>query len=499
MRRPLIGVIIVLAIAWGGLAALLGTGTTPKLGLDLQGGIEALLIAPEGTETDKLNVAAEIIRRRIEEIGGVQEPDIVPSPGSAFSPPSLLVQLPGVKDEQRAIDAIGTTGALSFRPVLGITAGAAGPLANGGTLPSDHLAVSVYDGCYSLPGGVKPADTAPVVDPTTGITTADDPTKETYLPYQGSVLHLGPAIVQGTQVTNAVAQFQNQWLVNLDLSSEGGDRFACMTGQATNYSDARREIAIVLDGEVRTAPPVATTVGPEGITGGRAVITIGTGDNSQQEARDLAVVLRYGSLPVSFADPTENITQVSGTLGSDSLRIGLISGVAGLILVALFLLVFYRSLGVVAIIGLTVFGSLLIGIFSLFGSWAGLTLTLAGVTGIIVSIGITADSYIVYFERVKDEIRTGATMATAAVQGFKGAFRTILTADFVSLLAAALLYALAVGSVKGFALSLGIATLLDMFVARTFTRRLVYLLAGTRWGDGGWFSMRGAAATGEDE
>ncbi len=491
MKRPWIGILVMLALSWGGLAALAGTGTTPKLGLDLQGGISVVLTAPDGTDTDKLEVAADIILRRIEEIGGVQEPDIVPSGGTALSPPNLLVQLPGVTDEQRALDAVGTTGALSFRPVLGATVGDIGPLADGGTVPEDHVTPEDYARCYALPGGTTPENTDPEVDPATGLSVVDDATRETYLPFEGQVLHLGPAIVEGTQVSQAVANFNNSWLVQLDLTPDGGDRFACMTGQATSYFDARRQIAIVLDGEIQTAPPVATDVGPEGISGGSAVITVGTDQESEQEARDLAVVLRYGSLPVSFT--LSDVNQVSGTLGADSLRIGLISGVAGLALVAVFLLVFYRSLGLVAILGLTVFGSLLVAVFSLFGATSGLTLTLAGVTGVIVSVGITADSYIVYFERIKDEVRQGSTVVDAALDGFKGAFRTILTADTVSLLAAGLLYALAVGPVKGFALSLGIATLLDIVVARVFTRRAAYLVARSALGDGGWFTIAGAA------
>lgn len=493
MRRPWLGIIVILAIAWGGLAALVISGTTPKLGLDLQGGISVVLTAPDGTETDQLEVAADIILRRIEEIGGVQEPDIVPSGGTALSPPNLLVQLPGVTDEQRALDAVGRTGALSFRPVLGATPGPDGPLANGGSVPAEDLTPDAYQRCYELNGGSMPQNTEPNVDPDTGLTTADDPSVETYLPYQGQVLHLGPAIVEGTQVSNAIANFQDGWLVQLDFNGEGGDGFACMTGEATAYPqlDPRRQIAIVLDGEVQTAPPVAASVGPEGITGGSGVITIGNDQNAEQEARDLAVVLRYGSLPVSFT--LSDVSQVSGTLGADSLQIGLISGVAGLVLVAIFLLAFYRSLGLVAIVGLTVFGSLLVSVYSLFGRAAGLTLTLAGVTGVIVSVGITADSYIVFFERIKDEVRRGSTVVDASLDGFKGAFRTILTADTVSLLAAGLLYALAVGPVKGFALSLGVATLIDIVVARVFTRRAAYLVARSKLGDKGWFSIAGAA------
>lgn len=494
MKRPWIGVIIVLALSWGGLALLLARGITPKLGLDLQGGISVVLTAPEATETDKLEVAAEIIRRRIEQIGGVQEPDIAPSAGNALTPPSLLIQLPGIQDENRALEAVGTTGSLSFRPVLGATPGEVGPLADGGAVPAADATVDDFGRCYELDGAPARSEAVAPVDPTTGLTTEDEPGAESYLPFEGAVLHLGPALVSGSDVANSTPQFQGSWLVGLDFDSSGGERFACLTAEAASYQvgDPSRQIAIVLDGAVQTAPPVAADVGPEGITGGSAVITVGADAAAEQEATDLAVVLRYGSLPVTF--DISDINQVSGTLGADSLRIGLISGIAGLVLVTVFLLAFYRAMGLVAILGLTVFSTFLIALFALFGETAGLTLTLAGVTGIIVAVGITADSYIVYFERVKDEMREGAPAAIAAVEAFKGAFRTILTADFVSLLAAALLYALAIGPVKGFALSLGIATILDIVVARGFTRRATVILARTGLGDGGWFSMRGAAS-----
>lgn len=491
MRRYLIGVFVVLVIAWGGLATLFALGITPQLGLDLQGGISVVLTAPEGTDTDKLEVASDIIRRRIEEIGGVQEPDIVPSGGNALTPPSVLVQLPGVRDEARALDAVGTTGQLTFRPVLGSTPGAVGPLAGGGEVPVTDIKESFFDDCYTGADAPERAEGVAEVDETSGFTVVDDPTRETFLPFEGSVYHLGPAIVIGSDVEQSLAQFSNGWLVTLDFDDSGGERFACLTGQAARNQGPGRSIAIVLDGEIVTAPPVAAEIGPEGITGGNAVVTVGSDTTAEQDARDLAVVLRYGSLPVDFT--LSDVNQVSGTLGADSLRIGLISGFAGLALVAIFLVYFYRALGLVAIIGLTVFGSLLISIFSLFGRTAGLTLTLAGVTGIIVSVGITADSYIVFFERIKDELRAGASLTGAASDGFADAFRTILTADTVSLLAAGLLYTLAVGPVKGFALALGIATILDIIIARTFTRRAVAALARSRLARGGWFSIEGAA------
>jgi protein-export membrane protein SecD len=481
MRRRLIGLIVVLALAWGGLGALTAAGITPRLGLDLQGGTAVVLTAPPDTDQELLEVAVEVMRNRIEDIGGVQEPEIAISGSN-----TVVVQLPGVEDERRALDAIGQTGQLSFRPVLGETSGEAGPLTG---------------------------DDAPAgVDPVTGLTIDDDLTTESYLLYERTspltgavvptVLHLGPAQLRGGDVASAVPGFNTlngQWSVSLGLTGDGADIFADLTGEAARYGlgDPRRQIAIVLDGEVLAAPEVNVDVAPgTGITGGQASITMGTSPESEQEAKDLGVVLRYGSLPVSFE--RSSVSKVSASLGTDSLRVGLYAGAAGLLLVSVLLLVFYRSLGLVALVGLTVFGSFLIAIFSALGALEsfGLTLTLAGVTGIIVAVGITADSYIVYFERVKDEIRAGADVETAVTDGFKGAFRTILTADTVSLLGASLLYLLAVGAVRGFALALGIATLLDLFIARTYTRRAVWLLGRTRLGDGGMFSITGAAQAG---
>jgi preprotein translocase subunit SecD len=457
VTRRLAGLLIVLAIAWGGLAAVIAAGFTPRLGLDLQGGTSVVLTAPEGTDSELLEVATEIMTRRIEAFGEVQEPDIAISGDD-----TVVVQLPGVEDEQRAIEAVGQTGLLSFRPVLDVFS----------TLDAPELTVP------------------------------DDITMEAYLLYEDApigpeVLHVGPAALEGTDVDEALPQFDptsGQWAVSLDLTSEGGQKFAEMTAEAASYpiNDPRRAIAIVLDGEVVSAPTVNADVSPEvGITGGQALITIGTNENAQQEAQDLALTLRYGSLPVAFE--VSAVQKVSATLGTDSLEAGIIAGALGLALVAIVLVIIYRSLGLIAIVGLTVFGSLLLALFGLLGEFQGLTLTLAGVTGIIVSIGITADSYIVYFERIKEKLREGLSVEDATEEGFTLAFRTILTADTVSLLAAILLWFLAVGAVKGFAIALGLATLLDIFVARTYTRRAVALMAPTRLGKGGKFSIEGAA------
>ena len=457
MTRRLVGLVIVLAIAWGGLAAVIAAGYTPLLGLDLQGGTSVVLTAPEGTDPELLEVATGIMTRRIEDFGAVQEPDIAISGEN-----TVVVQLPGVEDEQRAIEAVGQTGLLSFRPVL----------------------------------EAFPAADAPEV------TEEDDVTMEAYLPYSqegvgDQVLLVGPAALEGNDVDEALPRFDTQsgtWAVTLDLTAEGAQQFASMTAEAASYplGDPRRQIAIVLDGEVISAPGVNPDVSPQtGITGGSALITVGSDENAQQEAQDLALTLRYGSLPVAFE--VSAVQSVSATLGNDSLRAGIIAGALGLALVAIVLIVFYRSLGLVAVVGLTVFGSILVALFGLLGEFQGLTLTLAGVTGIIVSVGITADSYIVYYERIKEKIRQGLPPDEAAEEGFSLAFRTILTADTVSLLAAILLWFLAVGAVRGFAVALGLATILDIFVARAYTRRAVGLIAPGRLGSGGWFSMEGAA------
>ena len=239
---------------------------------------------------------------------------------------------------------------------------------------------------------------------------------------------------------------------NLAFDDDGADLFAALTAAARQQpsNSPQRQIAIVLDGTVINAPPVSEQVDPRiGIDGGRAVIGMGSDPSAEEDAEALAVVLRYGSLPIELE--RQSLQKVSATLGQDSLQAGLLAGFGGLAIVMLLLLGYYRSLGIVGVLGLTVFGSLLVLLFSLLGL-AGLTLTLAGVTGIIVSVGITADSYIVYFERIKEMVRRGASVDEAVDLGFKKAYRTILTADFVSIMGAFLLWVLAVGPVKGFAI-----------------------------------------------
>ena len=513
MSRRLIGLVLVLVVAWGGAGLLLANGITPKLGLDLQGGTSVVLTAPPDTDEAVLEQAVEIMRARIEEVGGVQEPEIAISGSS-----TVLVQLPGVEDDERALDAIGQTGELSFRPVVDAIFGDVGPLVTtttaattstttDGTTTTGESTTTTTAAVTTTTTESGPTTTTtlpPNVDPVTGLTIEDDPTQTSYLPsttdFLGQVvpevLQVGPAELVGSDVADAIPGFDPSralWVVNLDLTSEGADKFADLTARAVTFptNSPQRRIAIVLDGDVVASPGVADDVGAEGITGGEAQITFGGTPADEQEAQDIAALLRYGSLPVAFE--RSQVQKVSATLGEDSLRAGLLAGYIGLALVAILLVVYYRAMGVVAIFGLTVFGAILIAVFALLGRYQGLTLTLAGVTGVIVSIGITADSYIIYIERVKEEIRAGRTVRSAADEGFKQAFRTILTADAVSLLGAVLLFFLSVGPVKGFALALGIATLIDLFVARSYTRRAIWLMAHSSLADRGWFSIKETA------
>ena len=496
MRRSVVRLSIILVIAWGGIAYSFSTGHFPLLGLDLRGGVEALLTSPPGTDPEVLDVAVDVLRARIEGIGNVQEPEITVVGDSQNL--DVLVQLPGVENLDEALNVLGQTGQLSFRPVYDEQ------------LPDGSSAVDVFGPCpavYQLNDQAFPAP--PVA--ADGFTTPDDPTQPAWLPVRDDTgvvtakYLVGPAQLMGTGIADALAQLQGTsaidagWSVSLTLNAEGEGAFNQLTKDAASCQPSAqvvhpsRRIAIVHDGEILTAPPVASSVDPGiGISGGRASIGIGgTDDAAAAEAAQLTIVLRYGALPISLA--VGNVEKVSATLGADSLQSGITAGLIGLALVAIVLLAYYRSLGIIAVVGLSVFGSMLILSYTLLGQLRGLSLTLAGVTGIVVSVGITADSYIVYFERIKEELHGGAPMYAAVSEGFKKAYRTILTADFVTLLGAFLLYTLAVDRVKGFALALGVATLLDLLVAKWFTRHAVMIMSETKMGEGGAFSIRGFA------
>ncbi len=487
-KKAWITLIVTLAVAWGSLAAMLAVGWVPKLGLDLQGGFAVTLVAPDGTDQDTLNTAADIMRRRIENLGGVQEPEV-----AVVGDRAIVVQLPGVEDRERALQAVGTTGELSFRAVLG------------------EFPVSP---AIAAPEGDHPDG----LDPETGLTVEDDITKRAYLPSQdetvvydvdGIVVTTPNGTVEfptGADITDARVQFSStgfggQWVVVPEFTAEGGEKFRQATGYLALFppGSPQRQLAIVVDGVVFSAPAVADEVTPgEGLDPNAVIITVGNAENAEQEAENLAAILRYGALPTTFE--RERVESISASLGADSLKAGLAAGLFGLLLVAGYMLVYYRSLGIVSIVGLTVFGSLLVGTIIFLGQTQGTTLTLAGVTGVIVSVGITSDSYIVYFERIKEEFRLGRGPRPVIDHAFQGAYLTTLTGDTLTLLGALLLFVLAIGQVKGFALTLGIATIVDVIVAYFYTRPAVYLMGrGPLGEDGGVFSIQGAMGKGDVE
>jgi preprotein translocase subunit SecD len=496
-RKAWITLILTVVLAWGSLAAMLAVGWAPKLGLDLQGGFAVTLIAPEDTDPATLDTAADIMRLRIENIGGVQEPEV-----AVVGDRAIVVQLPGVDDRERALQAVGTTGQLSFRPVLG-------QYFESPAL-TDPTSINT-EGDPDADPILKPLNP---LDPATGISEIDDIALRSYLEERDAVAvyEVGGLPVElqdgteidfptGSDITDASAQFTSQglggsWVVVPEFTEEGGQKFRESTAYLSLYppGDPRRQMAIVVDGVVFSAPQIAADVpAGEGLDPNAVIITVGTGDNAQQESEALAALLRYGALPTTFE--RERVESISASLGEASLQAGLIAGLVGLMLVAVYMLFYYRSLGTVSIIGLTVFGSYLVGAIILLGEINGTTLTLAGVTGVVVSIGITSDSYIVYFERIKEDFRHGRALRPSISHAFDAAFSTVLKGDTVTLLAAVLLYMLAVGQVKGFALTLGIATVVDVIVAYFFTRPAVFLMGRGPLGDGGRFSIRGAMGT----
>ncbi|MEE8458210.1 MAG: protein translocase subunit SecD [Acidimicrobiia bacterium] len=493
-KKAWITLIVTVAIGWGSLATMLAVGWEPKLGLDLQGGFAITLVAPEGSDPATLDAAADIMRRRVENLGGVQEPEV-----AVVGDRAIVVQLPGVEDRERALEAVGTTGELSFRPVLG-------------EYPASP---ALIDPAATRPEGDTSAN--PVlkvlneVNRTTGISMVDDIAFRSYLEADDRpiVYEVGgiPVKLQseeivefptGADIVDARARFTSsglsgEWVVIPVFTDEGGEKFRESTAYLASYpvGSPRRQLAIVVDGVVSSAPAVAPEVSPnEGLDPDAVIITVGIGENAERDARDLAAILRYGALPTTFE--RERVESVSATLGADSLKAGLFAGLAGLLLVAAYMLLYYRSLGVITIVGLTVFGSFLVGTIILLGQTQGTTLTLAGVTGVIVSIGITLDSYIVYFERIKEEYRQGRALRPSISHAFKGAYKTILTGDTVTFLAAILLFMLAVGQVKGFALTLGIATIVDVVVAYFFTRPAAFLMGRGPLSDRGVFSIERA-------
>ena len=458
-----LAILALVLIALTGLA-FIQSATAVRLGLDLRGGTSVTLqprIAPgeNGKVTNEaIDQAVSIIRQRVNSLG-VAESEVA-AQGSGTNR-QIVISVPG-DTGRRVVELVGQTAELRFRQVLATAAstGAADPAAT----PATGVSAEVNAKFAALDctkaenlqgsGSDAPGDTIVACDRA-----------------GGAKYILAPAEVLGRQISKASAGLDAQsgsaWYVSLTFNGEGTAAFGAITSRVTSLAPPLNQVAIVLDGLVVSAPRIN-----EAIPSGSAQIT---GSFTQLEAQDLANVLKYGALPLAF-DRGE-VQQVSPTLGADQLNAGLLAGGLGLGLVLLYSLLYYRGLGLVTVGSLAIAGSLVYLLFLLLGKWIGFTLTLAGIAGAIVAIGVTADSFIIYFERIRDEVREGRSLRTAVETGWSRARRTILVADFVSIIAAVLLYFFAVGGVRGFAFTLGLTTLVDLVVVFAFTKPIVTILA----------------------
>ena len=479
--RPLrsLSILALLVIALASAAFVQGA-TAVRLGLDLRGGTSVTLqprIAPgeNGKVTNEaIDQAVSIIRQRVNSLG-VAESEVT-AQGSGTNR-QIVIAVPG-NTGRRVVELVGQTAELRFRQVLASGPGAA----------------SVGSGASVATGSGASVDTGSTATPVNGISAAinakyealdctklenlqgtgtDAPTETIAVcDRNGSTKYiLAPAEVLGRQISKASAGLDTQagsaWYVSLTFNGEGTTAFGALTTRVTSLPEPLNQVAIVLDGLVVSSPRIN-----EPIPSGTAQIT---GSFTQLEAQDLANVLKYGALPLSF-DRGE-VAQVSPTLGADQLDAGLLAGIIGLTLVVLYSFLYYRGLGIVVTGSLTAAALVIYLLVLLLGENIGFTLTLAGIAGIIVAVGITADSFVVYFERIRDEIREGRSLRSAVESGWIKARHTILVADAVSIIAAALLYIFAVGGVQGFAFALGLTTLVDLLIVFIFTKPLMTLLA----------------------
>jgi preprotein translocase subunit SecD len=444
-----------------------------QLGLDLRGGTSVTLqprIAPgeEGSVTSEaIDQAVSIIRQRVDSLGVVESE--VTAQGSGTNR-QIVISVPG-DTGRRVVDLVGQTAELRFRQVLASGSGipttadaAATPAA--GVSAEDNAKFATLD--CTKPENLQGtgADDAAAV-----LVTCDRAGGTKYI--------LAPAEVLGRQISKASAGLDTQagsaWFVSLTFDNEGTSAFGALTARVTSLPEPTNQVAIVLDGLVVSSPRIN-----EAIPSGNAQIT---GSFTQLEAQDLANVLKYGALPLAF-DRGE-VQQVSPTLGADQLNAGVLAAGLGMLLVVIFTLLYYRALGLVTVGSLAVAAVMLYTLILLMGNWIGFTLTLAGIAGAITAIGVTADSFIVYFERVKDEMREGRSLRTAAETGWVRARRTILIADFVSLIAAVLLYIFSVGGVRGFAFTLGLTTFIDLIIIFLFTKPALVLISRVKFFNSG--------------
>jgi preprotein translocase subunit SecD len=460
--------VLALVVCLGGFAVVMITGARPKLGLDLAGGTSVILHAKssQNVSKDVLAKTASIIEARVNATG-VTEATVTPSGSN-----DIIVEIPAVKNADRALKVIGTTAQLTFRQVEQIIPAAT---------PKKKKPPVTKDASQT-------ANNKTVVYPSA-------------VAGNTNLYKLAPAVLTGDVVTKAEAVVDptsGNWSVTINMNGEGSKKWASFTSKLACLRDKQQapqdEVAIVLDGKVASAagmqPPSGGTSGVAcntGITGGNTQINVG----GEAAAKNLALVLQTGALPITLQQ--QSTERVSPSLGRDSLDAGIRAGLIGVGLVLIYVLLYYRALGLIIWGGLILFSTAIFTILSTLGQTAGLALSLAGIAGIIVSIGITTDSYIVAFERLKDETRSGKSIRASVERGTARALRTILVADVVTASAAVILFFLAVGAVKGFALTLGLSTLVDVLIYYFFTRPAIVLLSRTRlFGSRGFLGMQEA-------
>ncbi len=502
MRRrlwtSLIGVVLIVIAT---LVFNVATDNTPILGLDLQGGVSVILAPVEPASQQDLIIIRDLIRDELER-RGIAEPDV------RVQGQTIVVDLPGVRDQGDALSAVDVSGVVELRPVVNFSdcpvpessAPAETPSTGSTVAPTTSIEPSGFRRAQTPPADSIPADTAPTdTAPTGSVPTGSVPTDSVplgpvveqapaptvagaeLLPSRdGSVVCVGPAQGTGEVFTkgSAALTLDQGFGVSVGLRGDGQATWNALANECYNATPTcpstqpglRGQIAIVLDDVVQSAPQV----NQPNFTDSVAI----TGDFSKSEAEDLVSVLNRGAFPVQVE--AQEARTVSASAGSDSLHAAIIAGIVGMLFVVVLLLAYYRWLGLVIVGGLFVWAGMVFSMASFVSGWTNYALSLAGVTGIIVAIGVTVDSYVVFFERIKDELRNGRTIKNAAPRSFRMTWRTIWSADVVSLIGAIILFLLSVGSVRGFALYLGLTTICDLLVCYFFTRPAVLLLAESK-------------------
>ena len=492
-RGALLSMVLLMVVMAAGIFGTTYSGGSwaPKLALDLSGGTQMILSpkvngsSDENVTQEQLNQAVEIIRQRVDG-AGVSEAEVTTSFGSGNN---VVVSVPGTMNAETR-QLIQASANMTFRPVLLSGAGTAvaenartadDKLPNPSAEPTNGsdrnwITADLYKQYEAKDCTAARNEDADSADPTKPMVACSTDGQEKYI--------LGPVELNGSDISTASHSQETsgqgvttgRWAVNIQFNDEAREKFQNITSRlnairAQNASDPRARFAILLDGKVLSSP-VSQAV----ISDGKPQIT---GHFTEQEAKALADQLKYGALPISFTIQSEQ--QISATLGSEQLRVGLLTGLIGLLLVFVYSLFQYRLLGFVTMMSLVVAGIISYEAIALLGWALNYRLSLAGVAGLIVAIGATADSFIVYFERIRDEIRAGRTIPSAVNHGWQRASRTILASKAVNLLAAVVLYVVSVGSVKGFAFTLGLTAIADLVVVYLFTHPTLTLLANTRY------------------